>query len=172
MIVRRAVEGDAGAIAAIHSHYVCNTQVTFTSVEKSPADWRNSILADASVLVAEEEGHVVGFATFGPFRTGPGYAATAEHSVYLAAGGARRGLGRALMAAVEVAAQAAGVHVLVAAISGTNLAARAFHARLGFEETGRMPEVGRKHGEYLDLILMQKFLRKSEIPTDSGEKPV
>jgi L-amino acid N-acyltransferase len=47
---------------------------------------------------------------------------------------------------------------MVAAVSSANPGAVAFHERLGFGQVGRMPEVGFKNGQYLDLILLQKML--------------
>src|ERR1700704_111956 len=52
------------------------------------------------VLVAEEEdGQMLGFASFGDFRPWEGYAKTAEHSVYVDGPARRRGIGAALLAA-------------------------------------------------------------------------
>jgi phosphinothricin acetyltransferase len=164
VIVRPAVPGDAAAVAAVQGHYVRNTMATFTSSEKTPDAWRQDILDGLPVLVAERAGTVVGFASFGPFRKGPGYAHAAEHSLYLAPDEQGRGAGRALMLALEAAAAGAGISVLVAGISGANPGAVAFHRRMGFAETGRMPGLGRKQGQELDLVLMQKKLPHSGDP--------
>jgi phosphinothricin acetyltransferase len=59
---------------------------------------------------------------------------------------------------LEAHAKASGSHVIVAGISSANPRSITFHARRGFVEVGRMPEVGRKWDQWLDLILMQKRL--------------
>ncbi|WP_120636087.1 GNAT family N-acetyltransferase [Ruegeria sp. EL01] len=159
MNIRRARVKDAAAIATITNAIIRDTLVTFTTNERCA----ESIVADIKArgpgfLVAEHEGEVVGFATYGPFRSGPGYTQCREHSIQLAPGGRGSGLGRLLMAKLQKAAQTEGVHVLIAAISAANPAAVAFHAALGFAEVGHMPEVGFKWGHRLDLVLMQKIL--------------
>jgi phosphinothricin acetyltransferase len=62
------------------------------------------------------------------------------------------------MARLQEVARAADVHVLVAGVSGENLVAIAFHRAIGFAEVARMPEVGRKFGRWMDLVLLQKAL--------------
>lgn len=159
MTVRTARAADAGAVARIANAVIRDTLITFTTDLRQPEDIARQIAARAPrFLVAERDGQVVGHATYGPFRTGPGYAHTAEHSIQLDERARGQGLGRALMARLEAVARDDGIHVLVAGISGANAGGIGFHARLGFAEVGRMPQVGRKAGQWLDLVLMQKIL--------------
>jgi len=161
-MIRAATEADIPGILPVWNALIRDTTVTFAEVEKTPGELagllRDKAEAGLPFLVAEAEGAILGFASFGPFRSGSGYRQSFEHSLCLVPAAWGRGLGRALMARIEAAARAAGGHVLVAGVSGENAAGIAFHTALGFVETGRMPEVGFKFGRRLDLVLMQKRL--------------
>ena len=160
MTLRTARPSDAPAIAGLHNRIIRDTAVTFTTQERTPEAVARQIAERIpAFLVAETAGRLAGFATYGPFRAGPGYAASCEHTVILDDAARGRGLGRALMTRLMQIAATEGKHVMVAGISGANPGAAAFHAALGFEEVGRMPQVGRKAGQWLDLILMQRILR-------------
>jgi phosphinothricin acetyltransferase len=100
----------------------------------------------------------VGFASYAQFRGGVGYRHTMEHTIILGPAARGRGLGRALMTAIEDHARAGGTHSLFAGVSAGNPEGRAFHAAMGFAETAVLPQVGYKFGRWLDLVLMQKFL--------------
>ncbi|AUQ54804.1 GNAT family N-acetyltransferase [Phaeobacter inhibens] len=172
MIVRAATAADAGAIAAITNQIIRDTLITFTTAEKTSAQVRDEIAEKGPyVQVAEEAGQILGYISLGGFRTGPGYTRTCEHAIYLAETARGRGAGRALIAAIEAVARADGIHVLVAGISAVNAGGLAFHAAMGFVEVGRMPEVGHKAGQWLDLVLMQKILSPKGVgPADSPVK--
>ncbi|MEO0401904.1 MAG: N-acetyltransferase family protein [Pseudomonadota bacterium] len=167
-MIRAATEADAPWIAEIWNAIIADTLITFTTDPKS-VDAVRQMIAERPVLVLPDSG---GFATYGPFRGGPGYAATIEHTVLLAPKTRGQGQGRALMAALIKTAQEAGHHVMVAGISGANPGAIAFHAALGFEQVAHMPEVGRKSGQWLDLVLMQKTLGSLASATTSPPDPL
>jgi len=135
-----------------------DTEFTFTTDEKPQDEVAALIAARSAAFWVVEADTLAGFATYGPFRAGLGYAQTVEHTVIIAKGFEGQGIGSRLMEVAEKSAQDQGVHVMVAGISGTNQAAVAFHRKQGFAQTGKLPEVGRKHGKWLDLILMQKNL--------------
>ena len=153
-MIRDARPSDAGWIVALWNDVIAHTDITFTTTLKTSQHIADMI-ADRPVLVLADGGS---FATFGPFRGGPGYAATVEHTILLAPRAQARGHGRMLLSALEGRATQDGHHVMVAAISGTNTGAVAFHAKMGFEQVAHMPQVGRKGGQWLDLVLMQKQL--------------
>ncbi|MBY6151999.1 GNAT family N-acetyltransferase [Vannielia litorea] len=156
--VRRAQPGDAEAICGLINWVIRDTIVTFNSIEKTPEEIAGAIEAEQPFWVAEVEGRVLGYVSYGPFRNGVGYAHTKEHSIVVRPEVAGQGVGRALMAALCAHAREAGVHSLFAGVSGENAAGVEFHAALGFAEVARLPEVGRKFDRWHDLVLMQKFL--------------
>ena len=112
------------------------------------------------MLVAEEDGRIVGYASYGPFRRGEGYRLTVEHTVYVARDARRRGVARALMTALIAEARAAGLHRMIGGVSADQEASMALHRALGFVEAGRLAQVGLKHGRWLDLALMQLDLER------------
>ena len=158
-MIRPATCEDIDAIAVFWAPLIRDTTITFSTEAKTSGDVA-ALISDrgAAFLVAEISQQVVGFATYGPFRTGPGYARTAELTIILAERARGQGIGRGLLEALEQVARLAGIHVLVAGISADNAGAIGFHRAIGFDETGRMPEVGRKFDRWLDLVLMQKTL--------------
>ncbi|WP_264210229.1 GNAT family N-acetyltransferase [Leisingera thetidis] len=174
MIIRPARAEDAEAVCAIANWVIRDTLATFNSLEKTVAQVRDQIAAgrgSGSYLVAEQDGEILGHAHFFPFRPGPGYRFTAEHTIHLLPAAQGKGAGRRLMQALEAAAAAARVHVLIASVSSANPGAIAFHAALGYVETARMPELGCKHGRWLDTVFMQKILTPGIPAPDSAGKP-
>jgi len=114
------------------------------------------------VLVAEEEAQVVGFATFGDFRSWPGYRFTVECTVHIHAERRGRGIGTALLRELIARARAAGKHSMVAGVDSENEASLKFLEGLGFVRVGRLPEVGFKFERFLDLVLLQYRLAEAK----------
>lgn len=159
MILRQACAADAEPLVGIMNEVIDHTTITFTTERKTVDGVRTDIMSRGPAFqVVEIQGVAAGYASYAPFRSGPGYARTMEHSIALAANARGSGVGRALMHALESEARKAGVHALWAGVSGENPAGRSFHAALGFVEIATLPEVGFKFDRWIDLVLMQKKL--------------
>jgi phosphinothricin acetyltransferase len=162
MRVRPACSDDLEAVAAIWAPVIGGTTITFAS-DVRPPPVLAAMIAERRArgfefFVAEVAGQVLGFASYGQFRAGNGYLTSMEHTIILAPDARGRGIGRALMAAVESHARAGGAHTMVAVVSGENDAGVAFHAAMGYRDCGRLPEVGAKFGRFLDAVFMVKIL--------------
>lgn len=162
MHIRDAHSTDAAGIAEIYNDAVLNTTAIWNDATVDEADRAEWIAGRQGsgfpVLVADDGGEVVGYATYGDFRPHDGFRHTVEHSVYVRGDQRGSGIGRQLMMHLVDAARENGVHVMVAAIESGNTGSLRLHEKLGFVETGRMPEVGTKFGRWLDLVLLQLML--------------
>ncbi len=110
------------------------------------------------MLVAVDDSGVLGFSTFGDFRTWPGYRFTVEHSVHVRADRRGQGVGQELVRALFPRAEALGKHVMIAGVDAANAASIRFHERLGFERAGLLREVGHKFDRWLDLVFLQRWI--------------
>ena len=164
-VVRAAVPADAERVAAIFAHYVTTSVATFEEVAPTAADWRQRLgeLTGQNLpfLVAEagRDGSVCGFAYASPWRPKPAYRHTVEDSVYLSPDCTGRGIGSALLGTLLAGCAAAGARQVIAVIADTGSgASAALHRRFGFTQAGLLSGVGRKHGRWIDTLLMQKEL--------------
>ncbi|WBG65271.1 GNAT family N-acetyltransferase [Pseudomonas citronellolis] len=168
MLIRDAIPADLGALRDIYNDAVLNTTAIWNEVAIDLDNRRAWLELRAQqgfpVLVAEDAGAVVGYASYGPWRAFDGFRETVEHSVYVRADQRGKGVGPQLMQALIDRARAQGLHVMVAAIESGNAASIRLHERLGFATTGQMPQVGQKFGRWLDLTFMQLVLDGRDTP--------
>ncbi|WP_069862358.1 GNAT family N-acetyltransferase [Pseudomonas citronellolis] len=168
MLIRDANPTDLGALRDIYNDAVLNTTAIWNEVAIDLDNRRAWLELRAQqgfpVLVAEDAGEVVGYASYGPWRAFDGFRETVEHSVYVRADQRGKGVGPQLMQALIDRARAQGLHVMVAAIESGNAASIRLHERLGFATTGQMPQVGQKFGRWLDLTFMQLILDGRDTP--------
>ncbi|MFM2324575.1 MAG: N-acetyltransferase family protein [Brachymonas denitrificans] len=162
-LVRDAAARDASGIRDIYNDAVVNTNAIWNEQvvdEANRVAWlhaRQGMGYPVLVAVNAEEG-VLGYASFGDWRAFDGYRHTVEHSVYVHPDARGQGVAQLLMQMLIERARVLDKHVMVAAIEAGNQPSIALHRRLGFVQTGLMPEVGVKFGRWLDLLWMQLIL--------------
>ena len=161
MIVRPATPADLAKIVEIYNQAVTTSVATFdlepTTVE-ARAGWFSQFDRENPLLVAEIDDEVAGFAYYLPYRTRPGYSTTKETTIYVDRKRQVSGVGSALYTALIEHARVHGVHVLLAVLGGDNPASVALHRKFGFVEVGRLREVGRKFGQWVDTAYYQLML--------------
>lgn len=113
-----------------------------------------------------ENGELLGFASYGTFRAWPAYKYSVEHSIYVAAQQRGKGLGKMLLQEVINSARKQDYHVLIGGIDSQNVVSIQLHKRFGFQHAGTIREVGFKFGRWLDLDFYQLVLDTPSKPFD------
>jgi len=172
MLIRPATQADLPGILGIYNEVIATTTAVFSelpvTLENRQTWWQERLAAGYPVLVAvgttaaadsSGEGNgILGFASFGDFRSWPGYRHTVEHSVHVLATARGRGIGATLVQALFPHAAALGKHVMIAGVDAANLGSLRMHERLGFERVAHFREVGRKFDRWLDLVFLQRYV--------------
>ena len=162
VFVRPATPTDVPAILEIVNHAIENTTAIYDDAPRTLAlqnEWfQQKQLSGDPVLVAESDGTVLGFATFGIFKPKIGYRFSVEHSVYVSTEMTGKGIGRRLLLELIAVAKEKNIHTMAGYIDSDNASSIAFHEQFGFEKVGELREIGYKFGRYLNVTLMQLFL--------------
>jgi len=162
MELRHAERKDLPGILSIFNEVIVNSSAVyfFAPVElgEREAWFENRRAKGYPVIVAVDGSKVLGFASFGDWRSAPGYAWTVEHTVHVQAECRGSGIGSALVSELLVLAKTMGKHVMIGGIDAENTRSLAFHVRLGFEPVAHFREVGRKFDRWLDLLFVQRQL--------------
>lgn len=159
--IRPATIGDLPAIEEIYNEAGIATTASFDLAPRSLEEARVWFDAHGSahpIFVAELDGRVIGWASLSPYSSKAAYRYTVEDSVYVHRDFRRRGVGKALLAAVVKAATELGYRAVVAKIAEGNEASLALHRRAGFVYVGTLVAVGCKFGRWLDVDLLELLL--------------
>lgn len=162
MEIRDATLADAAAIARIYNQGIEDRVATLETELRTPAEraaWLAARGPRHPVLVAvDRAGEVVGWCSLNQFNPRPVYDHVADISVYVARERRGRGIGDALMSALEARARALGYHKMVLAAFPFNAAGMRLYERHGFLTVGIYREQGMLDGRWVDVIVMDKIL--------------
>jgi len=162
--IRDSHADDIASIAAIYGHAV---RTGLASFEYDPPDDAEMARRRASVVdggyphivATDPAGAVLGYASASAYRPRAAYRFSVENSIYVAAEAHGRGVGRALLKALIARCTDQGFRLMVAVIGDSdNAASIGLHAACGFAPAGLLPNVGWKHGRWVDSVLMTRPL--------------
>lgn len=163
MKIRDATMDDAEAIRAIYNDAVLNTTAVFDYTAREPQAQRDWLQMKADqtlpVLVAEDAGTVLGYASYGPFRPWPAYLYTVENAIYIAPEQRGKGIGTQLLTPLLQIAKERGLRTMIAGITADNAASLRLHEKLGYSHAGLIREAGWKFERWLDLVFLQRMLQ-------------
>ncbi len=164
LTLRPAREADMAAVQLIYGDHVRHGLASFEEtppdVEEMRTRFRTLTGQSFPYIVAERDGQVLGYSYGGPYRSRSAYRFTIENSVYVDRQCAGQGIGRALLSELIARCEKGPWRQMIAIIgNSSNTASIALHESLGFRVVGVLREVGFKHGQWVDTVLMQKELR-------------
>ena len=163
LTLRPATTNDLEKILDIVNHSILHTTVNYSyevqTLEIQTKWFEDKKAKNLPVVVADLDGEVVGFGSYGQFREKIGYQYTVEHSVYVVDTVIGKGIGSQLLSELIRLAKEQRYHVMIGAIDADNAGSIAFHEKFGFVVTGTLREVGYKFDHWLDLVFMQLTLK-------------
>jgi len=140
MLIRRATAEDAEAIARVHveswraayAGIVPDEFLAALSVERRAAQWRETVAPERQsyLVVAEDEGAVIGFAVAGPGRESDATYTGELYAIYLQPERQGQGVGRALVREIARELQRRGLGSMLVWVLAEN-PARKFYEALG-----------------------------------------
>ena len=158
---RLATPADAEAIAAIYNEGIAERIATFETEPRTAAQIVALLTEKGDrfpTVVVEGDGHVLAWASAGPYRSRPAYSGVAEHSVYVARAARGTGAGRAALEALRRAYTERAFWKIVSRIFPENTASLALHERCGFRVVGVYQRHGKLEGQWRDCVIVERLL--------------
>jgi phosphinothricin acetyltransferase len=159
--VRHLRPRDWPEVARIFGEGIATGNATFETEVPSWDSWDLAHLPEHR-LVAEREGRIAGWIALAPVSSRCCYAGVAEVSAYVAEETRGEGVGTELLAAVIESSERAGIWTLQTGVFPENTSSRGLLRRFGFRVVGTQERIGRLHGAWRDVVLLE---RRSEVVT-------
>ncbi|TLQ44597.1 GNAT family N-acetyltransferase [Streptomyces marianii] len=112
--------------------------------------------ADTKGVAADRVGHVLGWVAASAVSDRCAYAGVVEHSVYVHPAARGRGVARALLQRLVASTEAAGIWTIQSGVFPENEASLALHRSVGFRVIGTRERIGRHHGVWRDVVLLER----------------
>ena len=158
LTARPATPADAPDITRIYNEGIADRVATFETRPRTPDDivaWFDGI---HPIVVVEDDGRVVAWASTSTYRPRECYAGIAEFSVYVVREARGKGAGRVAMLALIDAAQAAGFWKLVSRVFPENTASLGLLRSVGFREVGRYEKHAQLDGVWRDVVIVERLI--------------
>ncbi|MBF6100524.1 GNAT family N-acetyltransferase [Nocardia cyriacigeorgica] len=153
--VRPMTDQDWDAVTSIYADAVTTGDAGFDT-DTPTRDYLDTTWLPEHRWVAEIDATVVGFAAATPVSDRDYYRGVADTVVHVAASARGRGVGKALMRALVIAADQAGLWTLQATVLPDNRAALALHHQAGYRTIGVRERIARHHGQWRDAVLLER----------------
>jgi L-amino acid N-acyltransferase YncA len=146
---------DWPAVRAIYQAGIATGDATFETAAPTWEAWDAAHLPGHRLLATDGD-RVLGWAALAPVSDRCAYAGVAEDSIYVAPRAQGRGVGRALLDALVASAERAGIWTVQTGIFPENRASVRLHQACGFRVVGVRERIGRLHGRWRDVLLLER----------------
>lgn len=146
----------AGQVLAIYQAGIDEGDATFETTAPTWQTFDAARLTDHRFAALDEDGAVLGWVAASRVSDRCAYAGVVEHSVYVHPGARGRGVASALLKALIDSTEAAGIWTIQSGIFPENTASLAVHRRFGFRVIGTRERIGRHHGVWRDVVLVER----------------
>ncbi|MGQ5637799.1 MULTISPECIES: GNAT family N-acetyltransferase [unclassified Streptomyces] len=149
----------AEQVLAIYQLGIDEGNATFETTAPAWEAFNAAKLPEHRLVALDDGGQVLGWVAAVPVSDRCAYAGVVEHSVYVHPDARGRGVGLTLLTALLASTDAAGIWTVQSGIFPENRASLALHERAGFRVIGTRERIGRHHGKWRDVVLVERRSR-------------
>ncbi|MEU7098841.1 N-acetyltransferase family protein [Streptomyces longwoodensis] len=146
----------AEQVLAIYRLGIDEGNATFETAAPTWAEFDAAKLPHHRRVALEGTSRVLGWVAAVPVSDRCAYAGVVEHSVYVHPEARGRRVGSALLRALIASTEAAGIWTIQSGIFPENTSSLALHERAGFRVIGTRERIGRHHGVWRDVTLVER----------------
>lgn len=146
----------ADEVLAIYQAGIDEGNATFETTAPTWAEFDAAKLPEHRFAALDADGRLLGWIAATKVSDRRVYAGVIEHSVYVHPAARGQGVAGRLLAALVASTDAAGIWTIQSGIFPENAASLAVHARAGFRVIGVRERIGRHHGVWRDVILLER----------------
>ncbi|WP_253805017.1 GNAT family N-acetyltransferase [Kitasatospora paracochleata] len=146
----------AEQVLAIYQAGIDEGNATFETRSPTWEAFDAAKLPEHRFVAVDRDGRVLGWVAASRVSDRCAYAGVVEHSVYVHPDARGRGVAARLLEALTVSTEAAGIWTIQSGIFPENTASLALHQRAGFRVIGTRERIGRHHGVWRDVVLVER----------------
>ncbi|MFI5483735.1 GNAT family N-acetyltransferase [Streptomyces rubiginosohelvolus] len=146
----------AEQVLAIYQAGVDEGNATFETTAPAWEAFDAAKLPEHRFAAVEGNGKVLGWVAASRVSDRCSYAGVVEHSVYVHPAARGRGIASTLLRALIESTERAGIWTVQSGIFPENAASLAVHERAGFRVIGTRERIGRHHGVWRDVVLVER----------------
>jgi len=160
--IRKAGPDDTAHMVRIINYFIRESFAAYPEKEISSELFGKIISSTRVCIVLEIDDQIGGFGFIRPYHESANFNHTGILTYFILPSYTNKGLGTKLLQNLMDAGRSLGITNFVAHISSKNQQSLQFHRKHGFQECGRLKNIGVKFGDYFDIVWVQKQLETAD----------